>query len=501
VTVNNDASAPQLTTLEMFDIDGNGKVDRVVATFNETLATPYSAPNSVWTLSNAPSGATLNSVSVAGTQATLTLTEGAGTATTAVGSFTLALAANANGIRDATGNQSSFAATAPTDKAPPARLTMSMQDNGPNGKVDRIVLTFSETLAASTATAPWTLANVPSGGTLASIAVAGANVTLNVTEGAGAADTAVGSFTIALAASAVGIRDAAGNQSSFAPTTPTDAARPFPTQLLMQDINGNGKMDRILVTFSETLATPYTAPNSVWTLAGVPSGGTLLSVSIAGAVATLTLSEGGGTANTSSAGATVALAASPVGIRDAAGNQTSFITTAIADGARPVPTVVALIDGQSPGVVDAKKDSFSVTFSEALKVSSLCGAWSNDAANQSLTADNDVVVTITDNGTSDILTVSAASCPTFNLGSINLGANYVASTSTFFGGGTGNRSSISWTPGTRVLLVSLGAQATGTLTAGAQVAATSQYTPSTSITDPSLNAMTATVFSQANTRF
>jgi hypothetical protein len=44
--------------------------------------------------------------------ATLTVSEGAGAANAAVGSFTAALAADADGIRGAAGNQSSFAATA-----------------------------------------------------------------------------------------------------------------------------------------------------------------------------------------------------------------------------------------------------------------------------------------------------------------------------------------------------------------------------------------------------
>src|SRR4051812_20851395 len=36
-----DVVPPQLVTLAMFDADANGKVDRVVATFDEALATPY----------------------------------------------------------------------------------------------------------------------------------------------------------------------------------------------------------------------------------------------------------------------------------------------------------------------------------------------------------------------------------------------------------------------------------------------------------------------------
>ena len=48
-SVTIDSTAPTLSTLQMFDVDADGKVDQVKATFNETLET-YSAPTTVWTL-------------------------------------------------------------------------------------------------------------------------------------------------------------------------------------------------------------------------------------------------------------------------------------------------------------------------------------------------------------------------------------------------------------------------------------------------------------------
>lgn len=144
---------PALSTLEMFDGNGNGTVDRVVATFDKTLAA-YSAGTAPWTLANVPSGGSLDSVSVAGAAATLTLTEGAGAADTAAGSFTVALAADANGIRGTDGQQSSFAATAPTDKAGPAAVALSSA--GGTGTIpgrlqagDKLSVTLSEALGAS----------------------------------------------------------------------------------------------------------------------------------------------------------------------------------------------------------------------------------------------------------------------------------------------------------------------------------------------------------------
>ena len=151
-----DGYAPRLTTLQLFDVNANGRVDRVVATFSETLAA-YSAGNAPWTVANVPSGGTLatNGVSVAGTQATLTLTEGVGAVDTTVGTMTVALAASATGIRDAAGNQASFTATAPADKAGPVPTTAGTQNNGGGGNSGRIqagdtfFATFSEAILAT----------------------------------------------------------------------------------------------------------------------------------------------------------------------------------------------------------------------------------------------------------------------------------------------------------------------------------------------------------------
>jgi hypothetical protein len=147
-----DRTAPALTTLEMLDTNANGRVDQVKAAFSESLE-PYTAGNAPWTLSNVPSAGSLESVAVSGTVATLTVTEGAGAANTAVGSFRVALAASATGVRDAAGNQSSFAATGPADKAGPV-LTTAADTNGTTDGLmqagDSVAFTFSEPLAVAT---------------------------------------------------------------------------------------------------------------------------------------------------------------------------------------------------------------------------------------------------------------------------------------------------------------------------------------------------------------
>ena len=118
-------------------------------------------------------------------------------------------------------------------------------------------------------------------------------------------------------------------------------------------------------TFNETLGTPYGAGNTPWTLANIPSGGTTATspiscgggsssggVCVLGAAATVRIVEGGGEADTAVGGFTVALATGATGVRDAAGNQASFLTQAPADEAAPV-LVSATSGGGTAGLMQA----------------------------------------------------------------------------------------------------------------------------------------------------
>ena len=255
---------PVLQSLQMFDIDRNGRVDRVLANFNEPLA-GYSAGTAPWSVLNGPSAGTLSSVTVSGSTATLNLTEGSGAPDTTVGSLTIALAQNSAGIRDFNDNLASFAATAPADIAAPAATSVVLLDANTNGKVDRLTVTFSENLASYTAgTTPWSLTGTPSSGVLGSVSVSGRQAVVTLSEGAGAADTAVGAMTVTLVANATGIRDSTGNRSSFTARAPTDGAAPIP--MAITDTNGanDGKFepgDSITITFSEALR-PASVPTT-----------------------------------------------------------------------------------------------------------------------------------------------------------------------------------------------------------------------------------------------
>ncbi len=350
---------PVLQSMQMRDINGNGKIDQVTVVFDDALRA-YSAGIAPWTLANVPSGGSLSSVTVAGNTATLTIAEGPGAANTAVGSFTVALTANSAGIRDVNDHTTSFAATAPTDVAPPAVLALTMKDANANAKIDQVTMSFSEALAAYTApTTIWTLSNVPSGGSLASVTVVSPAVTLAITEGGGAVDTSPGSFSVALAANAAGIRDASGNLATFT-AAPADGAKPIMQSQEMFDDNTDGKIDRVLVKFSETLAT-FTAPITVFSLASAPSAATLNTVTVSANQASLALNQGASAATTAVGSFKITLTSNALGIRDSAGNLSSYTSTAPTDRAAPALVTLSLLDNNGNGKVDRVTALFSET--------------------------------------------------------------------------------------------------------------------------------------------
>jgi len=134
-------------------------------------------------------------------------------------------------------------------------IGLDMLDNDVDGKVDRLVATFDAPITcASPCKTPWSLSGVPGGGSLSSVTLSGSTATLLLTEGG--ADTAVDSFTVALADTATGVKDAEGNIASFTATAPADKAAPVPTGY----VNGPGSRqgvpaagDTFTVTFSEPI--------------------------------------------------------------------------------------------------------------------------------------------------------------------------------------------------------------------------------------------------------
>ena len=121
-----DTTAPVRQSMQMLDNDHDGFVDTVTVAFDEPLATCAAPCTAGWQLSGVPGGGTLQSVATSGSTATLTIGGWTDQPDTAVGLFTVGLAAP-NAIQDAAGNHPSFGASAPLDKAGPVAVGFRKQ--------------------------------------------------------------------------------------------------------------------------------------------------------------------------------------------------------------------------------------------------------------------------------------------------------------------------------------------------------------------------------------
>jgi len=158
-------------------------------------------------------------------------------------------------------------------------------DVNTDGVIDTLQMTFDEDIQQSVSAAAFTIANSPNGSNSITSATVSAR-TVTLTLAGSTVNTATGSMTVALAASATGVRDIFGNQATFGATAVTDAARPVLVGLT--DTNGlfNGRMgftDTLTLTFSEPIATtlgttsvvesdPSTSANDSVDIAGITAG-------------------------------------------------------------------------------------------------------------------------------------------------------------------------------------------------------------------------------------
>jgi hypothetical protein len=136
-------------------------------------------------------------------------------------------------------------------------------------------------------------------------------------------------------------------------TTTTGSATRTVLAAQMADNNHNGRVDQVQVTFSGALDPACT---SGWTPANVPSGGSLVGVTLSGSTATLAITEGFGAPDTAVGGFTVAFAG--------CSNAGAFGARAPSDAAGPV--FVSLADGGGTDGRPEPGDTLDLTFSEPL---------------------------------------------------------------------------------------------------------------------------------------
>jgi uncharacterized repeat protein (TIGR01451 family) len=263
-TPSGDTSAPQRQSMEMRDQDGDGFVDRVVITFNETLAACPAPCTFGWVLSAVPSGGTLSSVSTSGTTVTLTIAEPPNPtpadADTSVGLFRVTLA-TPNGIQDAAGNHPSFSNVAPADKAGPTPIALNKTQapGGTNGLAqsgDIVRVEWSEVISGS---------SFP------------ATTTVTIADPAGSGNdqlTVAGLFTGTMDLGSDGYVTADGASASWPGSTVTLGPTSDAIVLKLGTSCSGGGCSSLGVVGAVTVT--YVAPGSITDAAGNPANGSFI---------------------------------------------------------------------------------------------------------------------------------------------------------------------------------------------------------------------------------
>lgn len=178
---------------------------------------------------------------------------------------------------------------------------------------------------------------------------------------------------------------------------------------------------------------------------------------------------------------------------DAAGNTgVAGTATSSKDATAPTVTNIQLVNGGTAGKID-KNDSVTITFSESLKASTICNAWTSNTVTQTIGGNGQVTVNVS---AGNVLTVTSSSC-TLNLGSLALSSGYAGSALSFGGNGS-NASSVTWNPGAGVktLTLTLGG-ATGTANTSVGAAAAT-LTAASTLTDIAGNPLNPASFTSAS---
>lgn len=209
--------------------------------------------------------------------------------------------------------------------------------------------------------------------------------------------------------------------------------------------------------------------------------------------------DGGATQTVSGASATIPVSGEGThsvtySATDTAGNASSTKTQSVKiDTKAPATKPVILANGPGSaklGTVDTG-DTINIPFTEAMDLAKFCPGWSGGALDGTATMTNGTV-----DATKDTITFTTSGCPGLNIGTINLGANYVGGTDAVFAGTTNgkkinNPSTLSWNSANNTLVITLGDLTTGTVTSPSPDSYP-VYTPNSGLADPAGNALPTT---------
>lgn len=352
-----DGLSPVVTSVVTRDANLNGRVDTLRFTYSESVEAPDSTKFAVtgYAVTGAvASGATVDvSVAEQGID-----TQAAPATSAAVGA-----------VKDVAGNgQATDQSAAAADGAPPAVIDAVTADTNANGRLDRITVKFSEPVTHAAEAGSGALA--ATGLTTSSVGAASVDsIDLSLADAIGAGNTGL-KPTITTTASASPVSDLAGNVLGASTFTATrDGAAPVLLAARTRDQNGNGRLDGVAATFSETVS--YTAGlgdfSSSTTQLGTFSG----SASTSGATVTAGVNEYMAEYNTDlprtspSVPLPITYTAPMVGgVVDSAGNVAVSKTVQATDGAGPAIVYAETVDNNPR---DGHIDGVNVGFSEPIQ--------------------------------------------------------------------------------------------------------------------------------------
>ena len=403
-----DDAAPQIADFEYLDgfdageTQGDGQIDAIRLTFSENLdAASVLSNNDLSFVSvgdftgaafgtdatNLLGGGELTLDITLGTEATIADTESGGIIIASQNAFSLSDGLNVNSVIKSQ-TQASF-----TDGAAPALVSAEYLDTSANGQVDRVDVTYSESMASSTFEAgDWDFPNNVDGLVVSTGTFSGNDLQIVVTSAPDDNTALNASITVQYTdqGTASSIVDAAGNVSPTSLVTGvSDAAPPQIADFIYEDFDGggsrDGQIDQFRVTFTETLdASSVLSANDLtfnnvgdFTGAAFGADGTDLITSAVTEVVVVLGTESTNIDTNEGTGDLEISTQNAFSLTDGVNVNNALIAQLdtdvnYVDGAAPQIVSFEYRDGFEAGETqeDGRIDAFEVTFSEALDASS-----------------------------------------------------------------------------------------------------------------------------------
>ncbi|MFA5080524.1 MAG: Ig-like domain-containing protein [Candidatus Paceibacterota bacterium] len=375
-----DDAAPFVASKKYLDQNGDGHVDQVELTLteNQTTCTALVTDFAYVAQDITNSDLTGGSIACATNKVTLTLgTVGNANITSHTTAPTIAYGDDAaREISDVGGHQlATFAVGNLADGAGPVVTAVREFDMNGDGKVDETMLTYSESISdASVAAADYTIGGTAADTKLDATSTNGidtnaandAVITISVAAGV----TGTGKKAVAYTAGTT--TDAGSNlapSQTFLAADATDSAKPIITAVREFDMNGDGKVDETMLTFSESID-DSTVVAADYTIGGTAAD-TKLDTTSTNAIDTntpddtvITISVAAGVTGTAKK-AVVYTAGTTADLNTNTAITQTFASGGVTDSAKPIITAVREFDVSGDGKVDETMLTFSESISDA----------------------------------------------------------------------------------------------------------------------------------------